>query len=330
MDVIRELGELAFASRLRRLAERLHRDATRLYQEHDLEFEARWFPLVYLLRRGDSMPLTKAARLLGVTHPAVHQLAGELTKRGLLRSDRDDGDVRRRLLVLTSEGRSLSDRLAPLWDDIANATREVVASSAPDLLSELERIERSLDESSIYDRVRRRAKAREFARIEILDYTPRLKPHFRRLNLEWLQKEFAVEPHDERILSDPNGQILRPGGAIFFARLDGLIVGTCALLRIDATTFELTKLAVTEPARGRQVGKRLVLAAIARAREEGAHHLRLDTSPRLTAANRLYQQLGFVDASTGDGATRYQRPTLSMSLTLAADQKRRPRKRLAP
>lgn len=330
MDIIRQLGELALASRLRRLAERLQRDATRLYQEHDLEFEARWFPLVYLLRRGDSMPLTTAARLLAVTHPAVHQMAGELTTRGLLRSDKDKGDVRRRLLVLTPEGRALCDRLAPLWDDVADATRELVASNAPHLLSGLERIERSLDESSIYDRVRERAKAREFAGIEIVEYTPRLKPHFRRLNLEWLQKEFAVEPHDERILSDPNGQILRPGGAIFFARLDGLIVGTCALLRVDETTFELTKLAVTEPARGRQVGKRLVLAAIARAREEGAHRLRLDTSPRLTAANRLYHQLGFVDEPTDVGAQRYQRPTISMSLTLAADRKRRPRRRLAP
>ena len=39
MDVLKQLGELAFASRLKRLSERLMKGVTRLYREHDVEFE---------------------------------------------------------------------------------------------------------------------------------------------------------------------------------------------------------------------------------------------------------------------------------------------------
>ena len=42
-DIIAELGELAFASRLKRLSDRLMRDVSRIYQQMDVDFEARWF-----------------------------------------------------------------------------------------------------------------------------------------------------------------------------------------------------------------------------------------------------------------------------------------------
>jgi hypothetical protein len=42
-DVIQQLGALAFASRLKRLSERLQRDVSRVYREQKLEFHARCF-----------------------------------------------------------------------------------------------------------------------------------------------------------------------------------------------------------------------------------------------------------------------------------------------
>ena len=43
MDLIAQLGELALASRLHRLADGLQRDVTDLYAELGLDFQARWF-----------------------------------------------------------------------------------------------------------------------------------------------------------------------------------------------------------------------------------------------------------------------------------------------
>lgn len=59
----------------------------------------------------------------------------------------------------------------------------------------------------------------------------------------------------------------------------------------DAATFRM--LAVAPGARGRGVGRALVEAAIARARAEGRPAIGIFTRPFMTAAQRLYESLGF-------------------------------------
>jgi GNAT superfamily N-acetyltransferase len=56
-------------------------------------------------------------------------------------------------------------------------------------------------------------------------------------------------------------------GAILFARLGSNIVGTVALKREDAATFELTKMAVDKRWQGRGLGRSLLESACRLARE---------------------------------------------------------------
>jgi hypothetical protein len=67
--------------------------------------------------------------------------------------------------------------------------------------------------------------------VEIIDFAPEYRDAFRKFNEEWLKKFFAVEEDDDRLLQHPEEEIIGPGGAIFFARLEGKIVGTAALLK---------------------------------------------------------------------------------------------------
>lgn len=55
------------------------------------------------------------------------------------------------------------------------------------------------------------------ASTRIVDYAPRWREDFARLNLEWLQRWFAVEPIDREVLSDPEHHILAGGGRVLFA-----------------------------------------------------------------------------------------------------------------
>jgi GNAT superfamily N-acetyltransferase len=50
---------------------------------------------------------------------------------------------------------------------------------------------------------------------------------------------------------------------------------------------------VTERAQGRQVGRKLAEAAIAKAREQGARSIVLESSTKLGPALQLYKSLGF-------------------------------------
>jgi len=322
MDLIKQLGLLALASRLKRLSDRLMRDGSRIYREQRLDFEPRWFTVFYLLSRKSPLAVTKIAQELRVSHPAVNQVANAMEKAGLLVSQKDKADERKRLLSLSPSGKVLVTKLKPVWNDFKLAAGELLAESSVDLLEILDRIENSLDDAEMYDRIKTQIKKRQLEEVEIIDYKPKYRKYFKELNLEWLRKYFSVEPLDEKILSDPEGEILRHGGRIFFARLEGKIVGTAALIRHDKNAYELAKMAVTEKAQGRQAGKRLALAVIEKARSRGASTISLNTSTKLAVANSLYRQLGFVQThSEADQSSSYKRPTITLKLDIEALKK---------
>jgi DNA-binding MarR family transcriptional regulator/predicted GNAT family acetyltransferase len=293
------------------------RDVARVYAQEDVAFEPRWFPVLFLLRGREPMAVTEIAATLGVTHPAVNQIAAAMERKGLLVSSKDRKDDRRRLLGLSAKGRALGRRLEPVWGEIETATRDLITAEAPGILAALGRIERGLNERSIDDRVRAGRLARELDRVRLVSFTRNLRGAFARLNREWLEDYFEVEPPDEEVLADPEATILRPGGRILFALLDGKPIGTVALIRRDPTTFELAKMAVTAGARGGGVGRRLAVGAIERARADGAATVVLQTSKKLVAANRLYASLGFRRVpSNAPAESPYRRPTYTMKLDL--------------
>ncbi len=130
---------------------------------------------------------------------------------------------------------------------------------------------------------------------EIVDYRPELAADFQRLNREWIERWFKLEPLDAAVLADPQGAILDGGGAVFFALIDGAAIGTCALKR-EGTRYELTKMAVAPAAQGAGVGRALAEAAIQRFRELGGTELWLETAYVLEPAISLYKSVGFVPA----------------------------------
>jgi GNAT superfamily N-acetyltransferase len=155
------------------------------------------------------------------------------------------------------------------------------------------------------------------AAIEIVDFRPRLARYFRDLNYAWLERYFEVEPYDRIVLNDPQSQVIRLGGCVLFARMEGRIVGTCALLKHTEKKFELAKMAVDPSCQGRGVGRRLVEAAIQRAKSMGAEQLVLATSRALDAANRLYLSCGFEHADLSViGPLPYKRESIVMSQSL--------------
>jgi len=139
-------------------------------------------------------------------------------------------------------------------------------------------------------------------RLQIVPFRPELAPHFERLNREWIERLFAIEAADRKLLDDPGHSIIEPGGMIYFALEGSTVLGTCAALRLDGQRFELAKMGVTEGAQGRGIGRRLALAALEFARQAGAREMVLYTSSRLGPALHLYDQLGFVTAPMPEGS----------------------------
>jgi len=322
MDIITELTELAFATRLKRLSERLMKDVSHLYHKLDVNFEARWFSILYALNLQSPMSITALAKSLRLTHTAVNQLTTEMIKKGLIISSKGKRDERQRFLELSKKGKGVAAKLTPVWEEIRLATKELIASTNCDLLSVIAEIEHQLDEQDMYERVWIRLKGSPPNEIKICEYTPALKKYFKSLNYEWLEEYFKVEKEDDKILSDPNGKIIKTGGAIFFAYLGDEVVGTCALVKHREKTYELAKMAVTKKYQGRGIGRKLIQAVSGRANNIGVKELYLQTSPTLKAANHLYNKFGFrkINKSPFD-SYNYNRPTFIMRLTLIKSYK---------
>ena len=129
--------------------------------------------------------------------------------------------------------------------------------------------------------------------VTIREFQPGDEICFRKLNEEWIERYFRIEPREAVILADPKGTILDTGGKIFFAVIDNQCVGCCALRRMSDTEFEVAKMAVTPACQGTGIGRRLLHTVIEAGRASGARRLYLETNHRLTPAIRLYESVGF-------------------------------------
>ncbi len=317
MDIIKELSELAFASRLKRLRDSLITDASKVYSSQNINFEPRWFTIFYLLKDNSPMAIGEIAASLGITQPAVSQLADIMLKKGLLAIHKDKNDTRKRLIGLTHKGKELAPKLQPIWDDIQKATKELFDSIDYDVMYIISKIEEALLEKDMYTRIMEKSKERKKKDVHILEYKPKYKSIFKTLNYEWINKYFKVENADEKILNDPENQIIKRGGEIFFAEIGNEIIGTAALIKNEDNTFELAKMAVTEKARGKQAGKKITEFIINRARERKAKKLFIETSPKLITAYNLYKKLGFIQVPYEKGTkSHYKRMSIKMELQL--------------
>lgn len=150
--------------------------------------------------------------------------------------------------------------------------------------------------------------------VEIIPFSPDLKDSIKTLNKEWLQKYFRVEEKDEIVLSNPREEIIDKGGLIFYAKYNGEILGTVSLLKVDDSTFELSKMAVSDKAQGLGIGNKLLVHCLAVAEERNIKRLFLYSNTKLLPAIHLYKKFGFVEIPLEDGV--YERADIKMEKLL--------------
>jgi ribosomal protein S18 acetylase RimI-like enzyme len=152
--------------------------------------------------------------------------------------------------------------------------------------------------------------------LRIVDYAPRWRDDFARLNLEWLRRWFVVEAFDEQVLHDPETHLLADGGQVLFALLgDGAsqrAVGTVALRFDGYGVNEFTMMAVKPDLRGSGIGRALLLAAIDTYRRLDGRELYLESSSVLKPALALYESAGFVHHPAPRPGSHYARADVYM------------------
>ena len=98
----------------------------------------------------------------------------------------------------------------------------------------------------------------------------------------------------DKELADLPGKYSPPSGRLLLAFIDGQPVGCIALHRLDNKICEMKRLYVRPDFRGHKLGRILIDAVIAAAREIGYIHMRLDTvSGVMDSAIAIYRKYGF-------------------------------------
>ncbi|HYK77572.1 MAG TPA: MarR family transcriptional regulator [Daejeonella sp.] len=154
MNLVQELAELALATRLKRLSERLSQDISKIYKELNVDFEAKWYLILELLKREKVLGITEISDSLQLSHPAVVQFVDQLLKRQLIIAFTDKKDARRRLVSLSPEGKKLLQQIDPVLKVIKEENRLWIDQASHDILLIITELEKALDERSMYQRVK--------------------------------------------------------------------------------------------------------------------------------------------------------------------------------
>ncbi len=309
---MREFGEIVLGSRLKRLSDMFMKDVQAVYAENDVDFNPKWFPVFYLLYKEGSFGVMELSERLGLTHPAISQFVKELEAKKLIVSVTDKSDNRKRKLSLTDKALKMIPKMQPLWDGMSKTIIEMFADHTNNLLFAVEEMENTLKEKCFFERANEKIKASKMDEVTIIGFKPSLAKYFADLNYDWIKKYYVVEKQDAKLLDNPKQYIIDKGGEIIFAEYEGEIVGTVALINDGNNVYEMSKMAVDKKYRGKQIGKKIGLAIIERAKELGAKEIYLVSDTKLAPAINLYERLGFKKVELRE--SEYKRANIKMSM----------------
>jgi DNA-binding MarR family transcriptional regulator len=153
MNVINELGILAIATRLQRLAEQMRKDGLLIYKAHGVDFEPKWFPIIYTLHVKPVLSVVELAAEIGYSHPSTITLLKELEKQKLVKSGKDKTDERKRLVQLTGKGQELIKQMKPVWQVMIAASTQLTETKN-NLMKAIEEVEQQMELQSFYQRAK--------------------------------------------------------------------------------------------------------------------------------------------------------------------------------
>lgn len=157
MKMIDEAGILAIATRLTRLSDNLRKDGHLIYQAYGIDFEPKYFPVVFVLYTKPSLSIVQVAEEIGYSHPSTITLLKDLEKKGLIASKKDRQDERKRMVRLTPKGRALVGKIQPVWQTMTQALNDLLTTKN-NLLDAVTEVERRMEEQSFYQRAKKTMK----------------------------------------------------------------------------------------------------------------------------------------------------------------------------
>ena len=319
VDHMKTLGCLSLGSRLKRLSDRMYKDVASIYQEQGIDLHPSYFPLFNLLHQQGPLSVTQAASLLGVSHPAISKIANKMQGESLLYKTSDPSDERRFFLALDEKALGLLPKIEPILDHMRRYLDSIIAMQRHSILQALDEFEQAYDEKGLVNPVLNAlSSSLASQKVAIEPWHSRYKTDFHRLNFAWLSKYFngQLNELDRQALDTPQSYYLARGGYIWLAIINDITVGCIALANHGNGLYEISKMAVDEAYQGYGIGRKMLLLALDKSRQQQASKVYLETSSLLPKALALYQHIGFEQMPHPNLVSAYARSDIYMELAI--------------
>ncbi|MGE8513224.1 MAG: MarR family winged helix-turn-helix transcriptional regulator, partial [Chryseobacterium culicis] len=143
------------STRLHRLSEQLRKDGALIYKAFGIDFELKWFPVIFTIYKKEIASVVEIANEIGYTHPSTITLLKELEKQELIQWQKDKQDERKRLFMLTSKGQELIEKMKPVWELMSQILGDI-ADNKNNLLTAIDEAEEKIASQSFYQRALQR------------------------------------------------------------------------------------------------------------------------------------------------------------------------------
>jgi len=153
-DLISEQGYLFLGSRLKRLAEHMQSDVSRITQRAGISVFPGQFPLLAMLSDGPQT-VGSLSQATGISQPVTTRNVKKLIEAGLVTADPSTFDGRSKRLSLTTAGMQVMDRSRKtILPFVEAAVKQVADGLSGPLLNQLSTIEKALADLSLEERSR--------------------------------------------------------------------------------------------------------------------------------------------------------------------------------
>ncbi|SEI51035.1 Predicted N-acyltransferase, GNAT family [Dyadobacter koreensis] len=260
MNSIDQSGILAISTRLQRISDRLRKDGLQIYKENGIDFEPKWFPVIYTLKDKPCLSIGEIAAEIGYAHPSTISLLKELEREKLIFSTKDKKDDRKRLIQLTPKAEELIKQMQPVWEIMIDAMTELTDTKNNIMLA-INEVEASFKKKSFLERA---LTIMENKKSDLITENPDKVEVEKITNPEDLKTAFAIRRQVFVVGQNVSATAEEDGNdeaTHFLAKVNDLPAGT-ARWRKTKDGYKLERFAVLHTYRGSGVGGALVQALL--------------------------------------------------------------------
>lgn len=155
--------------------------------------------------------------------------------------------------------------------------------------------------------------------MEIIEYQPKYKKDFVRLNKAWIEKYFKMEREDYDVLNNVD-ELIAKGAMAFFAVENDIVLSTGMSMPLNNRDWEICKLAADENYCGHGAGSAVFQACMEYAVKQGAKKLIIVSNTILKSALHIYQKFGFKEIPM-DKTHNYERGDIQFEYIVKEENK---------